>query len=91
MGSGEIGLDDAQVFANHIQAGVPEGGLQGEDVTAVAQELNGECVAEAVGVAIPEFGALAEAVDEFKESQAVEIGAIIRNEEIGVGEGVIAL
>jgi len=44
----EVGGDDAGVAADHGEVGVAEEGLQGEEVAAVAQVVDGEGVAEKV-------------------------------------------
>lgn len=59
MGGCYVGLRELQVGIDHCEGGMPEDALQGKDITAVAQEFDGEGVAEAVRVAIPHAGKVA--------------------------------
>lgn len=62
VGVFDVGLDDAQVVLHHFQGGVAHHPLQAVDVAAVAQEFDGEGVAETMGVAIADTGAFAHTV-----------------------------
>lgn len=57
MGGGQVGLGDVEIVVDHIERGVTEQALKGEDVTAAAQVPDGEGVAEAVGVDVGNAGA----------------------------------
>lgn len=70
MGGGDVGLGDGEVAADHVEGGVPEEALEGEDVHPVAQRLDGADVAEAVAVDAGDAGAQADAVDEPAEDVA---------------------
>ena len=48
MGLIQVGLGDGEVSLDHLHGGVTEDHLQAPGVAAVAQEVDGEGVAEAV-------------------------------------------
>ena len=81
MGLSQVGLGDLEVALDHFQGLVAEDGLQGKDVAAVAQEGDGEGVAEAVGVGAGDAGALAGGLDEAAQDGAVEGPAQAGGEE----------
>jgi len=43
-----VGRGDAGVATDHFEAGVAKDGLKGEEVTTIAQVVDGKCVAKAV-------------------------------------------
>ena len=59
MGLLQVGLGDHEVVLDHVQGLVAEDGLQGKDVAAVAQEGDGEGVAQAAEMGAGNAGALA--------------------------------
>jgi len=75
VGGFDVGLGDEEVAFDHIEGGVAQGGLERVDVAVVAQVLDGECVAEAVGIDVGDAGALAETVEVGAELAAVDAGA----------------
>jgi hypothetical protein len=48
MGSIQIGLNKGCILLNHLQAGMPQGCLEGDQVTAIAEEISGKCITEAM-------------------------------------------
>jgi hypothetical protein len=41
MGSIQIGLNKGCILLNHLQAGMPQSCLEGEQVTPIAEEIGG--------------------------------------------------
>ena len=60
-----VDLGDGNVALDHLQGGVAEDALEFEDVAAIAEECDGEGMAEAMGVGVGDVGALAQAADHF--------------------------
>lgn len=92
MGVFYVHLGDGDVALDHFECGVAEEALEFEDVAAVAEKVDGECVAEAVGVGIGDAGALAQAIDEGEDAGTGDggLGSVGEEEvfvEIGVGAG----
>lgn len=50
MGGRDVGLGEGEVAFDHLEAGVAEECLQGKDIAAVAQVVEGKGMAEAVRV-----------------------------------------
>ena len=66
----QVGLDDFEISFHHVQGRVTEHLLQGVDVAAVAQELDGKGVAKAVRVDVGDEGALPAAVQDAQQGVA---------------------
>ena len=63
----QVGLGNGGVGADHLQGFVAQRLLQGSGVAAVAQILDGECVAETVRVDAFDAGPLAETFDQLEQ------------------------
>lgn len=83
MGVGGVGLGEVEIAADHFQAGVAEELLEGVDVSAVSEVVDGEGVPEAVRVDVGYAGACAEGGEVVTEVGAVELGALLGDEEPG--------
>ena len=83
----EVGLGDVGVAADHFEAGVADEVLEDVDVAAVAQEFDGEGVAEAVGVDVGDASTLPEALEVLGEVATFDGVAVAGGEEglLGVG------
>jgi len=77
----EVVLGELDVEADHFHGAVAKEGLEDVAISAVAQELDGEGVAEAVGVGIDDAGAAAEAGDETEEGVAADGQAALGEED----------
>ena len=84
MGVGGVGLGKFEVTADHFEGGVAEEALEGVDVSAVAEVVDGEGVAKAVGVGFGDAGAFAEGLQVRAEGGAVE-GVVLLGDEDGGG------
>ncbi len=84
MGGGDVHLGEFDVDADGIHAFVAEDGLEFKDVAAVAEEGEGEGVAEFVDAGMVDAGALGGFGDHFEEHVAVHGGVVVGGEE-GVG------
>mgnify|MGYP007071584450 CR=1 FL=1 len=87
MGGLGIGVGEGEVFAHHFEGGVTEEALEREDVAAVAEVLDGEGVAEFVGVGGGDVGAPGQAVEKAADGVAIHEGAVDGDEEGVFGEG----
>ena len=83
LGNGEIALD-------HIERGMPEQLLEGEDIAAVAQKLDGKGMAETVGMAVWHVGAVAQGVEQVLETVAGKGAVFIGDEKVGADIDFIA-
>lgn len=81
MGCLNVRLGYVEVFFAHIQGGVAEQGLQGVDVAAETQEVNGEGVAKAVGVNVMDAGALSDGVELLQQAKTIQGVVIVGGEE----------
>ena len=66
MGGIQVSLGDSQVVGNHFHGFVTEHALQGPGITAIAQEVYCEGVAETVGVNIGYFGSITNHAQDFQ-------------------------
>ena len=85
-----VGLGEFEIDADGFEGGMSEHGLEGVDVTAVAEVLNGEGMAEAVGMNVGDACAFADGLKHSREfcasHRAVEFG----EEERVTRQGVLA-
>lgn len=81
MGGLDVYLGDGQVALDHLHGGMAQDALEGVDVSAIAKECDGKCVPEAMGMAIGDAGALADALDEVAELLAVEVALVDGGEQ----------
>ncbi len=75
MGIVDVGLDDGEVALDHGQGFVAEHPLEGVDIAAIAQKVDGKCVAEAVEGDAGDALAGADALEELAERVAVDVTA----------------
>ncbi len=91
VGGIQIYLGEMQVGANHLQSGMTEHILQGVGVAAIAEELDGEGVTEAVGVTIGHAGTVADGRELLEQAipvqGRVQAGGEERVAEIGITAG----
>lgn len=86
MSAVDIGLDDFQIAAYHFQRGMTQAGLERVDVAAVAQEVDGKCMAESMGRGARDTGTVPGALDEEAQRLARETLANVVREQ-----GIIAV
>lgn len=81
----DVGLGDGEVVFDHVEAGVAEDLLEGVEVAAVAEVVDGEGVAEAVEGGSFYAGAFADVGDAFVEHAAFD-GAVVGGDDEGLVE-----
>lgn len=84
VGLVQVDLGNGQVAAHHLQGAVPQDGLQGVDITTVAQKVDREGVAKAVRVHVWNAGALGRGVEQFEQLAAVHLVALFGQDQIVV-------
>lgn len=84
LGVGEIDLGQLDVDADGVKAFVAEHRLQFDDIAAVAQEVDGEGMAEFMDIGVVDAGALGGGADHLEKYVAIHVGIVAGGEE-GVG------
>lgn len=84
MGGGGVYVGEGEVGFAHVEGGVAEQILEGVDVSAIAEEQDGEGVAEAVTAGVFDAGAVGDVDDEAAELGAVE-GFVFGGNKGGLG------
>ncbi len=83
MGVFDIYLGDGEIAADHIERGVAEHGLEGEDIAAVAQVVDGKGVAETVGMDAGDVGAFSKANKQAPEGTPIQRDVRFRAHKAG--------
>jgi len=82
---GDVGLGDGQVVLDHFEGAVAKDALEGVDVAAVPEIINGEGVAEAVDGGVFDISAFTDIGDAFVEYSALKLVSVASNKEGLVG------
>ena len=82
MSGFHVTLGDAGIMAYHLQVFMAEDGLQGEEITSGAQIIDGEGMAQAMGMDVRHTGALGESAQHPADRHAGHLPTVSIDEKI---------